>query len=73
MTDHTQDDWYMDSGMFGPQVRVQNGGKRLSMYPPTSVQLNQARYPDELVRSFLSDMDSQWKSQCAEIDAKVAK
>lgn len=65
MTDHTQDDWYMDSGMGGAQVRVQNGGLQQSWYV-FEAELKHARFPENVALHFLLRCDAEWKRGCAE-------
>lgn len=61
---HSNDDWYIDSGMHGIKVRVQNGGLQLGRYTPSS--LMQMRDPEAVLRVFLIDMDRDWKRACKE-------
>lgn len=63
MIDHSQDDWYIDSGMLGQQVRVQNGGLQQSWY--AHGYLEAARYPEAVARDILIAFDAEWKRECA--------
>lgn len=62
-TDHSDDEWYIDSGMGGPQVRVQNGGLRGAWYL-CEADMKQARFPDAMALAFLSRCDEDWKHGC---------
>lgn len=63
--DHSRDDWYIDSGMGGPKIRVQNGGLQRSWYVPEA-ELKYARFPEMVAREFLRKCDADWKRECAE-------
>lgn len=65
VTDHSNDDWYIDSGMHGIRVVVQNGGLRLNRYAPPM--LAQMRFPEQAAWDFLASMDFDWKRSCKEV------